>query len=128
MTDRSAPDPQALTPHVLASRIQALDGRSFSAALPHVDLIDLSTIRRLFAQWVAVSRRDWWSWQEAWNHWISATPHWGTVRYVPARCPGCHGRRFDGRRGWLCHTCLGAGKGRALVTQPARRIPEPPLS
>ncbi|MDN5895526.1 MAG: hypothetical protein L0H93_16055 [Nocardioides sp.] len=115
--------PQTLHPQLLVAQVHRLDARPLLTALPHVDPIDLPTIRGTFAHWVATSRRGWWSWQEAWNEWTRVTH--GRVRFVPARCGTCHGARFDRRRGRVCHDCMGTGKGRHPVTQTVLPVPQP---
>lgn len=121
-------DETDVLPHarVIAAHIHQLDARLLLMALPHIDQIDLFSVRRDFAHWVSGTGRGWSSWQQAWNAWTCAhRGHPGTVQHIPARCPDCRGQRIDRRRGQICVTCLGTGRGRKPVRQIARWIPVP---
>lgn len=111
---------------MIAAHIHRLDARLLLAALPHIDQVDLFTIRSDFARWVSGSNRDWASWQEAWNGWTRASPqHAGRIVFTPHRCPRCRGRRLDLRRGQVCTDCMGTGKGHRPTIQAARWMPAP---
>lgn len=127
MSTSGTPDDNGLLhPRFIAAQAHRLDARLLLAALPHLDHVDLFTVRSEFSRWAAGTGRGWPSWQDAWNAWASAQRHApGAVRFTPARCVRCHGRRFDRRTFTACMECHGTGRGRRTTTQTAMWI-EPP--
>lgn len=94
-------------------------------------------VRGEFARMVtSPALRDCQSWQEAWNGWTGAGPgRPGIIRYTPARCAECRGRRYSTRNlsrniartgtPFVCGGCNGSGRGKpASVTALHAREPE----
>lgn len=113
----------------IAYRINA---RDLLSLLPYFDQSDLNDLRREFSQYLwSQNRRNnaTATWQEAWNAWSGAQPHRaGSVRFTPARCKECKGRRFShhnvmhnlNRTGspHLCGACSGSGRGTSTIINP----------
>ena len=67
------------------------------------------------------------SWQEAWNLATGAQPRRpGLFRlWTNITCPTCHGRCIDLRRGRVCTECMGRGRVKVHISQPALHIEAP---
>lgn len=70
------------------------------------------------------------TWQEAWNAACGATPgRPGMFRFFAhVRCPDCHGKGFNPRRGGMCATCMTRGRVYAQIQQPALFAVPPELA
>lgn len=96
--------------HAIVQQIHRLPEYVLANALPHLRPYRMiNEVRNDFASWVAASRTNFGSWQNAWNTWTRATPHQPGRVDINIRCTDCHGRLFSTRRGILepCTTCRG---------------------
>lgn len=85
-----------------------------SACLPPADF-DIDELRREFSGFVHGNRKQFSSWQEAWNDWTNATPSQPGLFRVTQRCHRCRGRGIDMRRGMMCMDCVGRRRTQVTV-------------
>ena len=82
---------------------------------------DMDELRKEFADFVMGQRRKQYeSWQQAWNDWTRAHPHQPGLIRLTQRCRRCNGKGIDLRRATMCYDCM--GRRRTTVTVNARYL------